>query len=70
MDEKFIIHCDACGSADVLHEQIIRPPEEVRLTMTEMANRSKKEVITYDAYIYSHYRMVCKDCGHIVKYYK
>jgi uncharacterized Zn finger protein len=51
MSEKIIIHCDACGSADVLHEQIIRPPQGEHLTMTEMANRAKKEVITYDAYI-------------------
>jgi hypothetical protein len=36
MNEKFIIHCDACGSADVLHEQIIRPPEEVRLELAKI----------------------------------
>ena len=69
MNEKIIIHCDACDSTDVLHEQIIIPPPEKHLTMTEMANMAKKEVITYDSYIYSHYRMVCKDCGHIVQYY-
>ena len=68
MSEKIIIHCDACNSTSVLHEQIIAPPQENRLTMTEMANRPKTTT-TYDAYIYGHYRMVCKDCGHIVKYY-
>jgi len=43
MSEKIIIHCDACGSADVLHEQIIRPPQGEHLTMTEMANRAKRK---------------------------
>ena len=67
MNEKIIIHCDACGSADVLHEQITRLPEEVIMTMTEMANKASM-TITYDPYIYHGYRMVCKDCGHIVRY--
>jgi uncharacterized Zn finger protein len=67
MNEKIIIHCDACNGTDVLHEQITRPPQEEHLTMTEMANRPKT-TITYDVYIYTHYRMVCKACGHIVKY--
>jgi hypothetical protein len=68
MNEKIIIHCDACDSTSVLHEEITGPPQEVHMTMTERANKSSM-TITYDTYIYSHYRMVCKDCGHIVKYY-
>jgi hypothetical protein len=32
-----------------------------------MANKSSM-TITYDVYIYRRYRMVCKDCGHIVRY--
>jgi uncharacterized Zn finger protein len=67
MSEKIIIHCDNCTSVDVLHELVALPPREVNLTMTEMAERSKIRT-THDVYIYRNYRMVCKDCGHIVRY--
>lgn len=67
MAEKVIIHCDKCDSTDVLHEQVKGPPIEVHKTMTEMAQQSKIN-ITNALYIYTPYRMVCKDCGHIVKY--
>jgi len=67
MSEKIIIHCDKCDSIDVLHELVASPPQEVNMTMTEMAGRSKIRT-TYDVYVYKNYRMVCKTCGYIVRY--
>ena len=68
MSEKIIIHCDKCESTDVLHELVTAPPQEVHKTMTEMAKDNSKPRISYDVYIYKNYRMVCKECGHIVRY--
>jgi predicted nucleic-acid-binding Zn-ribbon protein len=64
-----IIHCDKCNSTDVLHEQIVEKPFEEHLTMTEVVSESKKLNSVHDVYVYTHYRMVCKNCGYILKYY-
>ena len=65
-----IIHCDKCNSSEVLHEIIVPPPEYEHLTMSEIVTRSKTVAWTHDVYYYTQYRMVCKDCGHIVRYQK
>ena len=68
MNEKIVIHCDKCDSTDVMHELVTLPPREVNLTMTEMTKKMSIGSSTHDVYIYRNYRMVCKDCGHIVRY--
>ena len=67
MNTRLIIHCDKCDSQNVLHEQVIAPPQEVHKTMSEVAAGAgpKMELAVY---YYTQYRMVCKDCGHIVRY--
>jgi hypothetical protein len=63
-----IIHCDKCDSTNVLHEQVVLKPQEVHVTMTQMAEEEKKPKMSYDVYYYTRYKMICKDCGHIVEY--
>ena len=65
-----IIHCDKCDSASVLHEEVVSKPQEVHVTMTQMAEEEKKPKMSYDVYYYTRYKMICKDCGHIVEYQK
>jgi hypothetical protein len=65
-----IIHCDKCDSTSVLHEQVVLKPQEVHVTMTQMAEEEKKPKTSYDVYYYTRYKMICKDCGHIVEYQK
>ena len=70
MNTRVIIHCDKCNSTDVLHEEMpVVLPEEHK-TMTQIANNSKNMSMTHDVYYYTNYRMICKSCGHIVKYQK
>lgn len=68
MSDKIIIHCDKCDSTEVLHEQIFYPQPDQHLTMTQMAEVSKMGHVSHSVYIHTNYRMVCKSCGHIVKY--
>ena len=63
-----IIHCDKCNSAEVLHEIVVPPPQTEHVTMTELVERESKVQWTHDVYFYTNYRMVCKDCGYILKY--
>lgn len=67
MSDKIIIHCDKCDSTEVLHEQIVYPKPEQHKTMTQIVEMTKINY-THDVYVYTNYRMVCKSCGHIVKY--
>jgi predicted nucleic-acid-binding Zn-ribbon protein len=70
MSENLIIHCDKCDSTNVLHEQDMVKPQDVHKKMSEVASDSKKMNMIHDVYYYTHYRMVCKECGHIVRYHK
>ncbi len=65
-----IIHCDKCDSTDVLHEEVRNKPVENHYTMTEFATKQKSMSADYDVYIYTNYRIICKQCGHIVRYQK
>jgi uncharacterized Zn finger protein len=67
-NEKIIIHCDKCDSTDVLNEAIKTKPFEVHKTMSEIASTANQPKMSYDVFYYTDYRMVCKDCGHIVRY--
>ena len=64
-----VIHCDKCDSTDVLHEEIRHKPPEEHKTMSQIVEDSKKPSISYGMLYYTHYRMVCKNCGYIVKYH-
>ena len=68
MSELTIIHCDKCDSTNVLHEQVKTKPQEFHMTMSEMVEKAKKPSMSYDVYYYTRYKMICKDCGHIVEY--
>lgn len=70
MSTKIIIHCDKCDSTEVLHEQIPPVIQEEHKTMQQIVDGSKMLQMSYDVYCYTHYRMVCKSCGHIVTYHK
>lgn len=70
MSTKIIIHCDKCDSTEVLHEQIPVDIQEEHKTMQQIVDSSKKPEMSYDVYWHTHYRMVCKSCGHIVTYHK
>lgn len=65
-----IIHCDECDSPEVLHEQIEGPRTETHMKMSEFAKMDSGPQVSYAVYHYTHYRLVCKECGHIVKYHK
>ena len=65
-----IIHCDKCDSPEVLHEQILGPRQERHIKMSEFAKENSGPGMTYDVYYHTNYRLVCKECGHIVKYKK
>lgn len=65
-----IIHCDKCDSINVLHEEVVSKPQEIHMTMTQMAEEEKKPKMSYAVYYYTRYKMICKDCGHIVEYQK
>lgn len=68
MYSEVIIHCDRCDSTDVLHEEIVHVAPPQHKTMTEIVAESRAASITHDVYHIPQYRMVCKACGHIVKY--
>lgn len=70
MTDTVIIHCDKCDSTAVLHEEIVSPPTVVHKTMSEVAAPKSNTSFTYDVHHYRLFRMVCKECGHIVKYQK
>lgn len=63
-----IIHCDKCDSTNVLHEEVKTKPQEIHLTMTEMVKENSRPKMTHSVYYYTRYKMICKDCGHIVEY--
>ena len=65
-----IIHCDKCDSTDTLHEVVPAKPQEIHSTMTEFVEKQKSMTATYDVYHYTNYRIICKNCGHIVRYQK
>jgi hypothetical protein len=66
---KTIIHCDKCNSDNVLHEQKATPVQEKHYTMTEFIENRSKPSMQYAVYHYTHYRLLCKDCGHKTEYY-
>jgi hypothetical protein len=68
MNERTIIHCDECDSTEVLHERVVAPPADVHLTMSEVVAKAKVPRTVHAVYHYTEYRMVCKGCGHIVRY--
>lgn len=68
MSEILIIHCDKCDSTNVLYEMVVAKPPEVHKTMQQVVEDSKKAQIHYDVYYCTRYKMICKDCGHIVEY--
>lgn len=65
-----VIHCDKCDSTEVLHEVVVPKPEYEHLTMSDIVTRTNTSSWTHGAYHYTQYRMICKDCGHIVRYQK
>lgn len=70
MTDTLIIHCDKCNSPDVLHEEIVSPPQVVHKTMSEVAAPKTNLTFTNCVYHYRQFRLVCKECGHIVRYQK
>jgi len=68
MTETVIVHCDTCSSTDVLHEEIVAPPVVVHRTMSEVAAPKSNSTFVNSVYYYRQFRMVCKECGHIVRY--
>lgn len=68
MTDKIIIHCDECGSTDVLHEEVREAPREVHKTMSDVIASNSRAFISHDVYTYRTYRLVCKECGLIKKY--
>ena len=68
MNDTLIIHCDKCDSPDVLHEEIVSHPQVVHKTMTEVVAPQSNLTYTNSVYYYRQFRMVCKECGHIVRY--
>lgn len=68
MTINLIIHCDKCDSTEVLHEEIEFKPQDEHKTMTQVVERNSSFHSTCDVYCSKNYRMVCKSCGHIVKY--
>lgn len=65
-----IIHCDKCDSPEVLHEQVLGPRQEHHIKMSEFAKQNSGPSMTHAVYYYTTYRLVCKECGHIVTYQK
>lgn len=68
MNEITIIHCDKCDGAEVIHERVIAPPSTIHLKMSEFVEKEKLPKFSSGAYYHTQYRMVCKGCGHIVRY--
>lgn len=69
MNIKYRIICDECGSDNVLHELKRMPePEPLIMSMTSFIERQKVPQTTYAVYYYTHYILLCKDCGHKKEY--
>ena len=69
MTIRTIIHCDKCNSDNVLHEMKRQPVHEEHKTMTEFIEDSKKPSYQHAVYYYTHYLLLCKDCGYKVEYH-
>ena len=66
---KTVIHCDKCNSDNVLHELKATPVQEEHYTMSEFIEQKSKPSMQYAVYHYTHYILLCKDCGHKTEYY-
>jgi len=68
MTENLIIHCDKCDSTNVLHEQETSKPVDVHKKMSDVASGASSFNTCHSVYYYRNFKMICKDCGHIVTY--
>jgi hypothetical protein len=66
---KTIIHCDKCNSDNVLHEQRATPVQEEHYTMAEFIEHRSKPSFQNAVHYYTHYILLCKECGHKAGYY-
>ena len=63
------ILCDQCKSDNVLHELKRfppQPPEEV--SMSDFISKQKTPSMEYAVYTYTHYILLCKECGYKKEY--
>ena len=64
------ILCDECKSDNVLHEQKRLPPQAPEeVSMTDFIFKQKSPRTEYAVYNYTHYILLCKECGYKQEYY-